>query len=290
MATALIETVNLAAIYALVAVGISLTWSGLRFLNLGHGMTFAVSGYAAWWVGGHVSSSAPAILVGGVVAGALVGALICVVVFLQLEGRPNFELRSLIATLALSLIGGNALLQAFGPYPQGVPAIFGHRSFRLGNAVVTPDKYGAVISAIVILTLLMVALKRSKLGLSVRALTQNAEGAQLVGINRRMVAVAILAGSGALAGLAAVLLSQTFFVGPSSGDVPLIDGLIVALLGGLGSLGGTIVAAVLIAAASGFTDVYLGGQYDLAMQFALIAFVLVIRPRGLGGILETVRA
>jgi branched-chain amino acid transport system permease protein len=290
METALITTVNLAAIYALVAVGISLTWSGLGFLNLGHGMTFAVSGYAAWWVAGHISSSPPAILAAGLLSGAVVGALICVTAFLPLEGRPNFELRSLIATLALSLIGGNLLLDGFGPDLKSVPAIFGTRSFRIGQAVVTPDKYGAVISAIVVLALLMATLKWSKLGLSVRALTQNAEGAQLVGINRSVMAIAILALSGSLAGLAAVLLSQTFFVGPQSGVLPLVTGLIVALLGGLGSLGGTIAASILIAAAEGFTEVYLGAQYGLMMQFTLIAVVLLVRPRGLGGILETVRA
>jgi len=104
------------------------------------------------------------------------------------------------------------------------------------------------------------------------------------------VALAILMVSGALAGLAGVLLAPTFFVSPTSGLLPLTEGLIVALLGGLGSVGGAVAAALLMGATAGFTGVYVGGQYVLMMQFALIAIVLLVRPRGLAGILETAGA
>lgn len=290
MDVALISTVNLAAIYALVAVGISLTWAGLGFLNLAQGVTFATAGYGAWWAAEHISSTAPVVLLGGMVAGAACGALVCLVAYFPLERRPNFALRSLIATMALSLIGVNALLQAFGPELRQLPAIFGRRNLAIGDTVITADKSGAVVSALVVLSLLVASLKWSRTGLAVRALTQNTEGAQLVGIDRRVTALAILAVSGALTGLASVLLAQTFFVSSGSGYVPLVKGLFVALLGGLGSVPGAIVAALLMGGTEGFTTVYAGGQYVFMMQFAVIAFVLLVRPRGVAGILETTRA
>lgn len=290
MVTALVSSVNLAAIYALVAVGISLTWSGLGVLNLGHGMTFAVAGYGAWWTSAHISTSAPVVLLGGLVAGAAVGIVIWVVVFFFLDGRPGFAFRSLIATLALSLIGTNVLLEVFGANLRALPQIFGDNTFIVSGTAVTSDKTGAVACAAIVLSLLVVSLKRSRLGLAVRALSQNPDGAGLVGINRSTVALAILMVSGALAGLAGVLLAPTFFVSPTSGLLPLTEGLIVALLGGLGSVGGAVVAALLMGATAGFTGLYVGGQYVLMMQFALIAIVLLIRPRGLAGILETARA
>jgi branched-chain amino acid transport system permease protein len=131
---------------------------------------------------------------------------------------------------------------------------------------------------------------RSRIGLGVRILTQNPEAAALVGIDRRRLALAILAVSGAMTGLASVLLAQVFYVSPEAGYDPLIKGLIVALLGGLGSIPGTILAALLVAATEALTATYLGGQYVLITLFFLIAIVLLLRPRGLGGLLEAARA
>jgi branched-subunit amino acid ABC-type transport system permease component len=285
-----VTAVNLASIYGLVGIGISLTWAGLGFLNLAHGTTFALAGYGAWWAADHVSGSSPVVIVAGVLVGALTGAAICLVVFLPLDGRPNWEIRTLTATLAISFIGTNAFLEGFGPLPQSLPQVFGDGSFSLAGATVSADKVGTIVSAVVVLAVAVVALLRSRLGLGVRALTQSTEGAALVGINRRTVALAILVLSGALAGLASVLLAQTFYVSPEAGFVPLIKGLVVAMLGGLGSIPGTILAAVLVGAVESVTANYLGTQWVLIMLFVLIAAVLLLRPRGLGGVLEASRA
>jgi branched-chain amino acid transport system permease protein len=286
----LVTTLDLAAIYALVAIGISLTWAGLGFLNLADGMVFAVAGYGAWLTAEHVSSNPLAVVLAGMVAGAAAGVFICLVVFLPLDGKPNAEMRTLIGTLALSLLGTNVLQAIFGPESKALPPIFGHGKFTVGGTVVTADKSGAIITATILLALVVVGLLRTRIGLGVRVLTQNPEAASLVGIDRRRLALAILAVSGALTGLASVLLAQVFYVSPEAGYSPLIKGLIVALLGGLGSVPGTIAAALLVAATEAITSTYLGGQYVLMTLFLVIAVVLLIRPRGLGGLLEAVRA
>lgn len=285
-----VTALNLAAIYGLVSIGISLTWAGLGFLNLAHGTTFAFAGYGAWWASNHISSSSPVVLLAGVVAGGLAGAFICLVVFLPLDGRPNWETRTLTVTLAISFIGTNAFLKGFGPLPQAIKEIFGNGKFTFAGAVVTNDKTGTIVSAVVVLTIAVLALVRSRMGLGVRALTQNTEGAALVGIDRRTAALSILVASGALAGLASVLLAQTFYVSPDAGFVPLVKGLIVAMLGGLGSIPGAIVAALLVGVVESVTSTYLGQQYVLVTLFVLIAVVLLVRPRGLGGVLEASRA
>ncbi len=136
--------------------------------------------------------------------------------------------------------------------------------------------------------LVVVGLMKSRIGLGVRALTQNPEGAALVGIGRKQSAFAILIISGALVGFAAVLLSQTFYPEPNIGYLPLVKGLIVALLGGLGSVLGTVIAALLVAGTEAVTIHYLDASCVLLTQFALIAIVLLVRPRGVAGILETI--
>lgn len=286
----LVSTLNLAAIYSLVAIGISLTWAGLGFLNLAHGVIFTVAGYGAWWTAEHISTSPWIVVLAGIAVGAVAGAAVCLGVYVPLDGRRNWEIRTLTATLAISFLGANVLQEAFGPEPKQLPSLFGSGQFKIGDTVVTADKSGAIVTAVVVLAILVVGLLRSRIGLGIRVLTQNAEGAAIVGINRRRLAFAILAVSGALAGLASVLLAQVFYVSPDSGYVPLVTGLIVALLGGLGSIPGTIAAAVLVAAVEALTATYLGGQYVLMTMFLLIAVVLLIRPRGLGGLLESARA
>jgi branched-chain amino acid transport system permease protein len=288
--TDLVTTVNLAAIYGLIAIGISLTWAGLGFLNLAHGVTFAAAGYGAWWAQENISDHASVIFLGGIVVGALAGAIIWLSVFLPLDGRPNWDTRSLIASLGLAIIGVNTYFIVFGPQRKSLDFLFGTTNFKLGGTTITADKSGAVISGTVVMILVVVGLMRSRIGLGVRALTQNPEGAALVGISRKQAAVAILVVSGALAGLAAVLLSQVFYPEPNIGYLPLLKGLIVALLGGLGSILGTVIAALMVGATEAVTTHYLNQSYVLLTQFGLIAIVLLVRPRGIAGVLEASRA
>jgi branched-chain amino acid transport system permease protein len=288
--TELVTTVNLAAVYGLLGIGISLTWAGLGFINLAHGVTFAAAGYGAWWAQENISDHASVIFLGGLVIGALAGAIIWLSVFLPLDGKPNWDFRSIVASLGLSIIGVNTYLLVFGPQRKGIEFLFGTTKFEVGGTTITADKSGAIISATVVIVLVVIGLVRSRIGLGVRALTQNPEGAALVGIGRKQAAFAILVTSGVLAGFAAVLLSQIFYPDPNIGYLPLLKGLIVALLGGLGSILGTVIAAVLVAATEAVTINYLDASFVLLTQFGLIAVVLLLRPRGVAGLLEGTRA
>jgi branched-chain amino acid transport system permease protein len=287
----LITAVFLAAVYSLVALGLSLTWAGLGFLNLAHGVTYSAAAVGAYEASIHIGGNAFVVLIGGIVSGALVGLVIFLVVFLPLDGRRNFDLRTLIATLALALLGENLLLDKFGPQPQTFPEIFSWLpTINIGGTNVTSDQEGAVLAAIVLVAAFVAFLDGSRIGLGVRALTQNVEGARLVGIDRRTAAFAILLTSGALVGVAAVLLGPVYFVSYNNGLQPMIKGLTVAMLGGLGSVRGTIAAAVIVALVEALTATYIGAEDVLVSLFVLIAVVLLVRPRGLAGILETTRA
>jgi branched-chain amino acid transport system permease protein len=288
--TDLITTINLAAIYGLVGVGISLTWAGLGFLNLAHGVTFAAAGYGAWWAQENISGHPSVIFLGGIIVGAVGGAIICISVFLPLDGKINWPFRSMVASLGLAIIGVNTYLLVFGPQRKSIDFLFGTTKFTIGDTTITATKSGAIISATVVMILVVVGLMKSRIGLGVRALTQNPEGAALVGIGRKQAAFAILITSGALVGFAAVLLSQVFYPEPNIGYLPLVKGLIVALLGGLGSVLGTVIAAFLVAGTEAVTIHYLDASWVLMTQFALIAIVLLVRPRGVAGILEASRA
>jgi branched-chain amino acid transport system permease protein len=285
----LLTTVTLASIYGLLALGISIIWSSLGMINLAQGFTFAVSGYGAWLVAEHVSRNGFAVVAGGVLTGAVAGAMIGGIAFIPLYDKPNFPVRSLIATLGISLFGGQCLLWIFGPRVKALPKIFGYGNVHIGPAVASYDKIGSIVCSAVLLLLTLGWMKTSRRGLEIRAMMQNPEGAALVGVGLRSTAMSVMMVTGAMAGLASVLLSQNYFISPFAGVTPLVKGMVVALAGGLGSVAGALIAAVLIAFIEAITAVGLGGQYVLITQFLFIIAILLVRPRGIAGMIEHTR-
>ncbi len=282
----LLTAASLASIYGLLAIGISIVWSSLGMINLAQGFTFTVAGYGAWLAAQNISTNGFVVVAGGVMTGALAGALTGLLAFIPLYDKPNFPLRSLIATLAISLMGGQGLLWLFTPRVKALPKIFGVGILHIGPATASYDKIRAIVCSAILLLLTLGWMKGSRRGLEIRAMMQNPEGAALVGVGLRSTAMAVMMVTGAMAGLASVLLSQTYFISPFAGTTPLVKGMVVALAGGLGSVAGALIAAVLIGFVEAFTAVKLGGQYVLMTQFLFIIAVLLVRPRGIAGMIE----
>lgn len=284
-----LTTISLASIYGLLALGVSIIWSSLGMINMTQGFTFAMSGYGAWMVAQYLTPNGFAVVAGGVLTGAITGALVGGIAFIPLYDKPNFPLRSLIATLGLSMFGGQCLLWIFGPRVKALPKIFGVGNFHVGPAVISYDKVGAIVCSTILMLLTLGWMKTSRRGLEIRAMMQNPEGAALVGVGLRSTAMSVMMVTGAMAGLASVLLSQNFFISPFAGVTPFVKGLIVALAGGLGSVAGALIAAVLIGFVEAVTAVGIGGQYVLMTQFGVIILILLVRPRGIAGMIEHTR-
>ncbi|MEM8753302.1 MAG: branched-chain amino acid ABC transporter permease [Pseudomonadota bacterium] len=301
-----VYALNLASIYALMAIGISILWSSVGIINMAHGATFAVAGYAAWlatgWLkpviaaslgnGALAAAATAGSLVGAaLLAGAICGAIIYLVAFLPIHDKPNYPVRALIITLGLNIATVQALLWFFGPRNQGLPKIFGFGRWELLGAKIRYDQAGTIVGAALVMAATLAWLRYSRKGLEVRAMMQNAEGAAYSGISRQATALPVLMLTGALAGMAAALLSQTIFVSPTAGVIPLVKGLTIALLGGLGSVSGAMIGAALV----GFLEAgvgavpFLGQRYVMFATFAFIIAVLIVRPRGIGGLLDDTR-
>lgn len=306
LSVTLIHGLSLAAIYGLMAIGISLLWSSIGMINMAHGASFAVAGYAAWIMAdiakpiflavfgktiAGTAAMAGLTLTTGALAGAVMGAVIYLLAFLPIHDKPNFPVRGLIVTLAINLATVQALLWYFGPKQKNLPKIFGTGKVEFLGISARYDQIGTILATVVILGLLLFWLKVSRKGLEIRAMMQNPEGAVLSGISVRWTALPVTMLTGALAGLAAILLSQTIFVSPTSGAMPLIKGLTIALLGGLGSVPGAVAGAVIIGFLEAFIGAvpFLGQRYVLFGTFLFIIVVLIIRPRGIGGLLDEAR-
>lgn len=283
------NAIVLATIYGTLAIGISITWSSLGLLNLAYGFIFAFSGYGAWLVAQYVSPWGGAVLAGGILSGALCGVLICALAFIPIHDKPNFTMRGMIATLAISLIGTQALLWWFGPRAKSLPAIFGYWKVQVGDLVLTGDKIGSVLTAMLMLVMVLRWMQGSRRGLEIRAMMMNPHAASIVGIGVRKTSFFVMAITGALAGLAAVLLSTTYYISPFGGLTPMIKGVSIALCGGLGSVRGAVIAAIILGFNEAITNVTIGGRYVLITQFLLIIAILLVRPRGIAGLLDRAR-
>ncbi len=108
------NAIVLACIYGTLAIGVSITWSSLGLVNLAYGFIFAFAGYGAWLAGQYISESGLVVLAAGILTGALGGMIVCLIAFIPIHDKPNFTMRGMIATLAISLIGTQALLWCSG--------------------------------------------------------------------------------------------------------------------------------------------------------------------------------
>lgn len=282
----LTNAIVVACIYGLVAIAVSITWSSLGLINLGYGFIFSFAGYGAYVVSRMISDNPLVVASAGVLTGALGGIIICLLVFIPLHDKPNFTVRGMTATLAISLVGSQGLLWWFGPRAKSLPEIFGYWKVSLGDIVLTSDKIGIVVCSIIMLTIVMIWMKSSRRGLEIRAMMMNPHAASIVGIGIRSTGIYVMAVTGAMGGLASVLLSQTYYIAPFSGLTPLIKGVSIALCGGLGSVQGAIIAAMVLGLTEALTSRLLGGQYVLITQFLVIITILIIRPRGIAGLLD----
>ena len=292
----LVNAITVAAIYGLIAVAVSITWSSLGLINLAYGFIYSFAGYAAWLVATNVArqyiepSLQPIVIAAaGIIAGAIGGILVCLIVFIPLHDKPAFTSRGMIATLAISLIGSQLFLMVFGPTAKSLPELFGRWRLKIFDITLTADKIGTVVCSLVMLAIVVLWMRSSRRGLEIRAMMMNPHAAAIVGIGIRRTGIYVMGLTGAMAGLAAVLLSQTYYIAPFSGLTPLIKGVSIALCGGLGSVQGAVIAALLLGMVEALTNKFLGGQYVLMTQFLFIILILVIRPRGIAGLLDKAR-
>ena len=283
------NAVVVACIYGLVAIAVSITWSSLGLLNLGYGFIFSFAGYGAYLAATLISKHPAVVALAGIFTGGLGGILICLLVFIPLHDKPNFTIRGMTATLAISLIGSQGLLWYFGPLSKSLPELFGIWQVKVFGIVFTADKLGIVGCSTLMLIFVLLWMKGSRRGLEIRAMMMNPHAASIVGIGIRSTGFYVMAITGAMGGLASVLLSQTYYIAPFSGLTPLIKGVSIALCGGLGSVQGAVIAAVILGLVEAMTSRLLGGQYVLITQFLTIILILIFRPRGVAGLLDRAR-
>ena len=276
------------SVYGLMALGLTVIWGAMRLLNLAHGALYLVGGYVAWTVVNRLSLPL-ALAVPLSVAGAAVAGLLMYGLFIRpLVGRPGWDSATLIATVGVGIAIEAAALLVFGPQVKDFPSIL-DGSFTVERVLILHQGLLVIGVAAVSLFAMNTYLRASRRGMAIRAVSQDVQAASLMGIPIDATFGFVIAISAGLAGLAGVLLSSTFYLSPTSGFTPMILAVVVTILGGLGSIKGTVVAAYSIGLIESFVNVYVGSSWGLPVLFSTMILVLTVRPNGLFGVGEVRR-
>ena len=269
-----------ASILALSAVAFTLEYAVTNVANVSHGEILTVGAYAAYLVhartGSAIAAAIAAALAGGLVALAMHSAVIGP--FIRFGATPTIIF---IATLGMSFMIQNTLVIFFGAanvaytLDPGAPR-------HLGPFLLTPLDLEIIASAIAITLALYVIISRTRFGKALRAVSQNRELARVTGINATRVAAATFFLAGLIAGYAGFILAESVgSFNPYFGFSFFLITLTAAVAGGLGKAFGTMVGAVLVGIILEFAGGYVSASYNLAFAFAILAIVILVRPRGL---------
>ncbi len=280
----LLTAIILGSLYALMSTGLSMVWGTLRMFNFAHGSLMTLGAYVAWTVtdraglGAGIAVGIPTAVVFMVGFGMLLERLL-VAPFVKRQGAA---LVVIITTLAGSVFLDNAAHLIWSPRMKQLPP-FVEGSVQLLGTMISAQELAVIIGAPVILLAVAWFLRRTRLGLAIRGVEQNRDSAQLAGVNVSLVYSITFGLSSGLAALAGIMLGTTRFITPSMGTTPLLKAFIVVILGGLGSMGGTMLSAYVIGLIESLSMSYLGLYWTPAVLFGIMILVLVVKPTGLFG-------
>ncbi|WP_435257003.1 branched-chain amino acid ABC transporter permease [Thioclava sp. FR2] len=280
---ALLEGTTMAAVLALTAVGLSLVFGVMRVVNVAHGEFFMLGAVVAWFVTYHLPvPPAVAWMAALLIAPLIVGVLAAVADMTILKRLKYDPEATIVATIGLLYILQQAALTFYGPDARPVPAPFNWR-IQLPWFGYSGYKLFVVAAAALILLGVWLFMTRTKAGLIMRATQIDSETARAFGINVDVVYAGTFGLGAALAAMAAVLIVPIQQAHYLMGHDPLLLSFIVVIIGGLGSIRGTVIAALLIGLSDGVISMFYAPTLAKIIATLLVAMILVFRPQGLFG-------
>jgi branched-chain amino acid transport system permease protein len=274
----LLNGLTVGSVYSLVALGLTLVYGILHIPNFAHGALYMMGGYVTltmmnqarlpYWL---------AIIISMIVIG-LLGVLMERLVFYPLRDAP--PLHDKIAAIGI-LLFLEALAQfVWGADYQTMATPYGNVVNVLGLTL-TMQRVLIIVSTIIIMILLYFFLKKTFIGASIIAMSQNREGANLVGINTNKVAMMTFMISGSLAALAASLASPINLVFPGMGHLVILKAFVIIILGGMGSIPGAIIGGYILGFSESLGATYISNDYKDIIAFVILVIILTVKPTGL---------
>jgi len=284
----LINGISWGSIYALIALGYTMVYGIIRLINFAHGDVYMIGAMIGYYVAILLGSAAGNFSFFVVLPLAMMGCALLGFVIEKLAYKPvRFAPRvtALITAIGVSLFleyGGQLV---FGPDPKFFPTLINTKPlFTFNGVTINNIQVMIIFTSLILMGLLWFVVMKTKLGRAMRAVSFSHMGASLVGINvNRVISATFMLGS-ALAGAAGVLVGLANpKVEPLMGILPGIKAFVAAVLGGIGSVPGALVGALLLGVSETMVTAYLSSTYRDALAFIILILILLIKPTGLFG-------
>lgn len=267
------------AIYAMLAVGFTLIFGVARVLNLAHGSFYALGAYGTYVLTSVVGLPLWLAALLAIAAVSLFGVVVEKVLIRPLRYS---QLGVLMITLAVSLVVEQALFLIFGSEYRNVPA-FIDTKVSIGGVDVAGQRLLTLVVAVVAIGALYLFIQRTRLGSAILAISQDAEAAKYMGIPSDRIFSLVMAISAALAALAGVLAGPFLSVQPSMHLLPIVKAFAIVIVGGLGSIPGSILAALMLGYAETLVAYLISTSWTEIVSVLATLLTLVLRPAGIFG-------
>jgi branched-chain amino acid transport system permease protein len=282
----LLNGLSLGAIYALIALGYTMVYGVLRFINFAHSDVFMVGAFVGYYAGRLVPAGT---LWGGFVVLA-VAMVVCALLGIAIERFAYRPLRRaptlnvLITAIGVSLLLEYSGQVFFGAAPRTFPAVFPTRYFALDGVVISSNQIFVIAVSIVLMIVLQLIVFRTRMGTAMRAVALNPRAAVLMGVNNDVVISFTFGLGSALAGAGGILYALNYpAIDPLMGVMPGLKAFVAAILGGIGNVPGAALGGLILGIVETFVSGSEWSTYKDAIAFAILIIILLFRPAGLLG-------
>lgn len=278
----LINGLNLGSIYALIALGYTMVYGIVKLINFAHGDIIMVGAYISLFMITSLSMPIWLALILTVAFCSLLGVAIEGVAYRPLRKSPRIS--ALITAIGVSLFLENLFQLIFSPTPRAFKALFRVPNIVLGDIKISFNTVLTIAVSLAVMLLLSIFVSKTSMGKAMRAVSEDAGAAQLMGININTTISLTFAIGSALAGVGAILYTMSYTqVTPMMGVMPGLKAFVAAVLGGIGSIPGAMIGGLIMGIFEIMTNGYISSQLSDAVVFGILILVLLVKPSGIMG-------
>ena len=280
----LINGISIGSVYAIIALGYTMVYGIAKMLNFAHGDIIMVGAYISFCVTSYLGLPAWVSVVAAVVVCTVLGIVIEGLAYKPLRGTPSLAV--LITAIGVSYFLQNAAQLIWSSSPKNFTSVVTMKPISLagGKIVITGEVLLTVAACILVMVGLTLFTSKTRTGKAMRAVSEDRDAAQLMGINVNQTISTTFAIGSALAAVAGVLLCSTVpTLQPTTGSMPGIRAFTAAVFGGIGSFPGAMLGGILLGIIETFSKAYLSTQFSDAIVFSVLIVILLVKPAGLLG-------
>lgn len=278
----LINGLATGSVYALIATGFALIFNVLKFSNFSHGATMTLSAFVGYFIAAKSGMGLVPTLLVAVLTGALLALGGEVVAFRRITQRNSSTVYFFVSSITLGTMFEGIVTLMAGANFYSYPQFFKKATVKFGGIIISTSDMLMFFCSAAALLILAYVISKTRIGRALRSVSFDRDTASLMGINVTRTIQTAFAVSGALAGLAGVFLGINYTLYPTLGSL-VVKGFIASVIGGLGSLPGAIIGAMLLGLMETLLISTVGSGYTPVFTFVIMLVFLLVRPRGIAG-------